>query len=532
MNRRGSGVFSMKINHRFAVALGFVFHVCLWPMRHDQFVPAQGGVRVRDRVNESRSEPGRGGRRPRSYRLSVITDPAAECKLTITTRYDDKDTDRVRVIALKAKAQPRLQQGSYSLSARCEGYEPYLAIVNVPKDTSNPISMSLVPLSVEIVLVTDPVEAEVLLDRQPLGRSGADGSLRLPALKLGRYQLSVSKESHVQLITEFEINKDSKKLLIKLKRDESISRFDSLRAALAEDRLQEGLNLYEALARENFDPARLRPFVWAILDKLSQRSSQILEQVGPGGLSLSHAEVAAMRELYLRAEVLLAKEAPQGDRTFALFATFWEVKSLIATQPDSQSGFNSRQVTELRSLLDKIEAFNPNNPYLMLELGYAYLRLQNVPKAERAFQNAIASRPDWAYPHFGLAVLHMNQAYAVKNQKRIFRAGLLRAAQEFEKSLTMDRRLIHAYFMASFCYADAGEVKRAIQIALQALELAPESGLLKYALGYAYFMSGRNDYASARLNLGAALSATHDRLDSAQATHVNEILNRIAARRK
>jgi tetratricopeptide (TPR) repeat protein len=536
MNKRGSGVFSMIINHRFAVAFGLVFHVCLWPLRHDQLVYAQGGVRARDRAIESKpgSSRGRGSgeRKGKSYRLLVTTDPVAECKLLITTRYNDKDTNLVGVVVLNAKAQPRLRQGNYSLSAQCMGYETYSTVVNVPNDISKPISMPLVPLSVRIVLVTDPVEAEVSIDRQPVGRSGADGSLRLPALKVGRYQLSVRKESHVQLITEFEVNKDSRTLQIKLKRDESIPRFESLQAALLDDRLQDALDLYEALAKENFDPARLRPLVWTLLDKLNQRSSQTLEQVGPGGLTLSEAQVAGMRKLYSQAQGLLAKEAPQGDRTLALFEAFWEIKLLIASQHDSQGGFNTQQVAELRALLDKIEAFNPNNPYLMFEVAYVYLRLQNVPRSERAFQDAIASKPDWASPYFGLAVLHMNEAYAVKNEKRIFRLRLLRAAQEFEKSLTMDQRLIHAYVMASFCYADAGEAKRAKKIALQALKINPESGLLKYALGYAYFVSGRNDYVSARLHLGAALSATQDRLDSAQVAHVKEILNRMFERRK
>jgi tetratricopeptide (TPR) repeat protein len=504
-------------------------------MRYDQLVYAQGGVRVRDQGIESRPDASRGrgagGRKRKSYKLLVTTVPLAECKLVITTQHNDKDTNRVRTIVLDAKAQPRLQQGSYSLSAQCIGYENYSRVVNVPNDTSNPISMPLMPLSVQIVLITDPVEAEVSIDRRPVGRSGADGSLRLPALKAGRYQLSVSKERHVPLITEFEVNRDSKQLLVELKRDESIPRFESLQAALTSGRLQEALDLYEKLARESFDPARLKPLVWSLLDKLNQSSSQILERAGPSGLDLSEAEVAGMRQSYRRVEGLLAKETPQGDRTLALFGAFWEIKSLMATEHDGQSGFNSQQVIELRALLDKVEAFNPNNPYLMFELGYAYLRLQDIPESERAFQEAIASKPGWAYPYFGLAVLHMKQAYAVKNEKRILRLGLLRAAQEFEKSLTMDRQLIHAYVMATFCYADAAEPKKAAEIALQALAIAPESGLQKYALGYAYFVSGRNNYALARLHLSAALTATQDRLDSVQVAHVNELLNRMAARR-
>lgn len=533
MNKQGSGVFSMIFNHRFAMVLGFAFHVCLWPVRQDQPVYAQVGVRGRDRGLESVSSRGQGrGGRQKSYKLLVTTDPVAECKLIITTRHNEKDTNRFREIALNGKVTPRLPRGDYSLSAHCKNYETYSAVVKVPNDISNPISMSLVPLSVQVVLVTDPVEAEVSIDQQQLGRSGSDGSLRLPPLKVGRYQLSVRKENHLQIITEFEINNDSKTLRIKLKRDESVPRFESLRAALAGDRLQEAIDLYEALVRENFDRARLRPFVWSLLDKLNQLSSRVLENAGPFGLTLSQEEVAGMRELYIRTQVLLAKEAAQGDRTLSLFGAFWELKSLMATQHHGQSGFSSQQVTALRALLAKVEAFNFSNPYLMFELGYVYLRLQDVPQSERAFHNAIASKPDWAYPRFGLAVLHMNQAYAVKNEKRVFRSGLLLAAQEFEKSLTIDRRLVLAYVMASFCYADAGDARRATKVALQALESAPESGLVKYAVGYAYFASGRNNYALARLHLGAALSATQDRLDSSQTARVNEILNRMATRRK
>ncbi|HEV7681505.1 MAG TPA: PEGA domain-containing protein [Pyrinomonadaceae bacterium] len=535
MNKQGSGVFSMIINHKLAVACVAVFHLCFWSMSHNQVLYAQQGVRARDQriksVPGSDQRRGAGGIKPKSYKLLVNTDTVAQCKLLVTPRYNNIDTNKVHVLKLNGSVRLRLRAGKYSLGVQCSGFENYSAVVDIPP-ASPSLSLSLVPSSVQIVLVTKPPEAEVSIDQQPLGRSGADGSLRLPPLKIGRYQLLVRKEKHLPLFTEFEVNKDSKTLAIELKRDESTPRFESLLAALANDKLQEALESYEALARQNFDPGRLRPLVWTLIDKLNQRSSRILENVGPNGLTLSESEIASMRQMYQRAQSLLAAEAPQGDRTLALFGAFWEIKGLNATHPDTGSALDDQQSGELRSRLDQIAAFNPNNPYLMFELGYVYLRLKNVAKSERAFQDAMASKPDWAHPYFGLAVLHTSQAYAVQGDKKTFRSGLLRAAHEFEHCLIMNPRLIHAYVLASFCYADAAEAKSAIKIGLQGFAMAPESGLVKYALGYAYFVSGRKDYAPARFYLSAALSATKEPLDSVQAARANEILNRIGAQRK
>jgi tetratricopeptide (TPR) repeat protein len=535
MNKQALGVFRITRNRSLALSFWIASQFCFLALHYCD-LHAQG-VREREKaaatLDGSSPVKRSGGSRGKAFRFRVTTEPPAQCQFAVSSTTERNESNRAmpptQVKFLKS-TWPSLRPGGYTLIADCRGYEPSMKIVNIPIDISSRlVSLPLTPLHVQVVLITMPPEAEVALDRQPLGRSGVDGSIKLPPLRIGRYQLSVKKDGYFERLTDIDIQKDSKTISIDLRRDELQDRFASLAAALAASRLLESLNLYEGLARDGFDPARLRSVRVRLLEALNRRSLERLEGIGPRGLSLNSAELSRLRTLYQRARSVLNAEAPEDDHSFNVFDAFWEVKSLADTGAIAGA---DRQLTELRSRMERLETLRPDNARLWFDLGNIYQNFLNFERAELAFERARTLKPDWAYPYFGLATLHMNQAYAIKNSKKAYRSTLLRAAVEFETAAARDKQFVQANVMASFCYTDAAEGQKGINLARLALGISPRSGAVKFALGYAYFAAGRKQYAAARVLLSEAIAATEDPLDEAQAIRAHQILREIEGKRR
>jgi hypothetical protein len=486
------------------------------------FVCGQGGVRSRESASKTKRATSLSARRPVPHSLMIATTPPANCEIAITP------SGHTRTIRLKLSGQirSRLYQGDYSIVTECEGYEPSSRTVQVPRDTpANTLSIAITPRSITVMVGTLPAGAEVLLDNRVMGRSDSDGLLILPPLKPGRYELSARKEGYVKGSATLNVHKDWKPVVIELRRDELALRFELLEVSLANGDLQRFFDEYARLSNENRELGRARSLLWSLFSKLNQRSLQKLESIGPYGLSAADSEVENLRKFYNQAHDLFAKQGLEEDRNFVLFAAFWEARGINAELRANIQ--NEEQKRKLQAQLERIEALQPANAYLLLDLGYLYNSIGDGRRAEQAFLNAGASSPDWAFPYFALGFLRMNNAYTSKGDKKLYRSMLLRAAEEFEKAIARNGGFTRAYALAGFCYADAADEQRAVNLAAQAVSIAPLSGFAKYALGYAYFSAGRKRYRLARQYLTAALSATEDRLDAAQMNRANELLARI-----
>jgi hypothetical protein len=484
----------------------------------------QAGVRGRNResVSKTKKTTSVNGRRPAPHSLMIATEPRADCEIVITP------SGRTRAIRLKLNGQirSRLYEGAYLIVTECEGFEPSSRTVQVPRDTpANTLSIAIAPRSIAVVVGTVPAGVEILLDNRVVGTSGPDGLLRLPPLKPGRYELSASKEGYVKSSETLNVHKDLKPVVIRLRRDELALRFELLEASLANDDLQRFFDEYARLSDKNRELSKARALLWSLFTKLNKRSLQKLESIGPHGLPAADAEGENLRKFYNQAHDLFAKEGLEEDRNFVLFAAFWEAKGIYAElHANTQDEEKKRK---LQAQLERIEALQPANAYLLLDLGYVYNSLGDTRRAEQTFLNARASSPNWAFPYFALGFLRMNNAYTIKGNKKLVRSMLLLAAEEFEKAIARNGSFTRAYALAGFCYADATLEQRAIELAAQAVSIAPLSGFAKYALGYAYFASGRKRYRLARQYLTAAWMATEDRLDMAQTNRANELLARI-----
>jgi tetratricopeptide (TPR) repeat protein len=208
-------------------------------------------------------------------------------------------------------------------------------------------------------------------------------------------------------------------------------------------------------------------------------------------------------------------------------AAFWELRWAINEQSGQLAGEALGKDPKVKAALERFTALAPFDGFLWYDLGALYVNLR-YPRdaAKRAFENARDARPEWAYPYFGLAIIETEQSYALKNKTEL-RAGLQSAGAKFEEAIKRDGDFVLAYIIGALCYADAAQTPKAIILAQQAASKAPNSGLAKYALGYAYFGSGRKQYPNARAFLQEALSAKSDPLDAGQVNHAQEILKEI-----
>jgi len=503
------------------------------------FVPAlaafaQKGIRARETTNEPGPPAPRNSsskRNPRPYEISFVTERPYQCKLSVKSARKGQNERKIAELPLKNSAVVRLYVGSYSFEADCEGFEKYSAVFKVGHGNPTFFVVPLKSLTVSVVLKTNAGEADVSFNGRSLGRTSADGALVLQPLPIGKYELTVAKEGYVQKILILDITRDSKTVEIDLDRERPPNLVGPIESAIDSNRLSSAFDLYEK-SGSLIEPARRRELLVKLVLKLHEYCLQVLSGVSFTGLHLRPEQLAELRALYQRTANIAARDGFELDRTFLIFRTFWDLKEAVREAPKSTTDGNDQTSVALRDQLDRIELLQPANPYLLLDLGFIYQRLNNLELAQRHFQFAAAARPDWTYPKFALARLHMDQAYTLGDSNRkTYKARLVAAAAEFESTINQDKDLTAAYVLAAFCYADSGQPDRAVVVALRGFAVAAPSGLMNYALGYAYFSSGRKQYEAARTHLEAALLATQESLDASQRARVQQILSLMSGKK-
>lgn len=493
-------------------------------------LPGQIGVRsreeVKDRSKSKRTTAKHQTRVPASITLS--TNPPASCQLKVTPATQPQTAFHYD---LSTAAIAHLIPGKYLIETQCQGYEAGSMSVELPHDAPQGLLMiRLVPLTIETILKTIPAGVTVSLDGQSLGVSGPDGVLRLPTPKAGRYQLFVSKQGYKSRFTEIDVQTTPYTLTLELTKDELISRYESLAAALKRGELDQALDLYEQLVSDQFDPALLAGAMSKLLDELDLRSLKLLQSVGPYGLVLSKAELETMHRLYRRTQPLAAKTVLLVDRRFTILSAYWELRWEFNDQAGQLPGSERVKEPRVQATLDQLMTLSPMDGFLWYDVGWICLSLGDNVAARRAFERARDARPEWAYPYFGLATIETEESYHLKNKAEL-RAGLQSAGAKFEEAIKRNNDFLLAYVSGAFSYADAAQAPKALALAQQAAAKAPNSGHVKYALGYAHFAAGRKHYGMARAFLQEALSAKSDQLDAERTARVIEILKEIDRKR-
>jgi tetratricopeptide (TPR) repeat protein len=482
-----------------------------------------GQVGVRGEDNVPGSEDSRKRIRRTLYRLSVTADPPSHCDLVITLA-GVAETGWARKFNLTQTATPRLFKGKYKFAVNCEGFEPYSKVISIPDSTlKGSLTIPLKPLLTSVTVQTTPAQSEVFLNGKSQGLSGSDGILRLPPLPKGRFDLMVRRSpEYLQKRVLLSVPQDGTTIHVELERDPTLLKVALLEKNLAEEKLEEAVTLFASLINSNPDISQLAALREELFSQLNRRSIKALESMKADGLHIPRREIAALRRLY-QLSGSLESEKHQGNVTFNLFVGFWELKWIDSDDIASDIDRLSR-VALIKIKLNLINSLRPNNAYIHFDLGWTYKRLGDLQKAELAFHAARAILPQWTLPYEALGLLTQQQAYAIK-QKQQYRIALTKAAAFYQEAIKRDKRNVAAYAGAIFCYADAAQPKKGIGLGLETLSIAPRSGSVKYALGYAYFAD--NQFALARRYFEEAISATEDPVNRDQVARIGELLDTI-----
>ena len=517
MRRRGFDVCSRLINKSLKLAI-------LGPILISMAMNCQlAHTQVRDDLHPIPSIP-----RKRFYSLSIETRPSGQdCAISIG--LDDGRELRPKAFVFNLSA------GSYGLNVQCAGFKKYSAKLRIPRDLSRRRNSFIIPLErlrTEVTIFTDPPEAEIYLGNLPMKQTGPDGLLVLH-LEYGRYEMRVQKSGYLPRpkVVQLNLSTEADRVSVNLELDK-IGKDDALLdKALEENRIQDAIDLYERLRDRNFDRARLRLKLALLVEKLSQRSSTMLARLGPKGMDLDYLEVADMRRWCLVLRSFLADEPLEKNPAFELVQSLWEVEWIareLLRDPSERS--TSQQKDRILVELGRLEVLQASNAILIYEVGCIYHQLGEFGAAKRCFNKARLLNPAWAYPYFASGSIQMTQAYQQPKDKR--KNLLVAAAGDFEQAIARDSSFISPHIMLVICYADASQAQKAINAALKAQVISPDSGQVKFALGYSYFSVGRSEYARARVFLEAALVASKDQLNSEQINIVNSKLKQIRERGK
>lgn len=477
---------------------------------------------VIDDLRTGRSTP-----RKRFYPLAIETKPPGkDCTISIGLGDGRELRPKTFVFTLSA--------GSYTLNVQCEGFKKSSTKLSIPRDLPprrNAFPVSLERLKTEVTIFTEPAEAEVYLGNLPMKQTGPDGFLVL-RLEYGRYEMRVQKRGYLPKpqVVQLNLSTEAERVNIKLELDK-VGKDDALlNKALEENRIQDSIHLYERLRDMDFDRALLRQKLAVLVENLNQRSSTMLGRLGPDGMDLDYVEVADMRRWCLQVRSFLVDEPLEKNPAFELVQSLWEIEWIAREILKDPAGRSVPQQRErILVELGRLEVLEASNAILLYEVGCIYRRLAEFDAAKRSFSKAHLANPAWAYPYFALGSIQMTEAYQYPKD---IRKNLLKAADDFEQAIARDSSFINPYIMLAICYADARQAQKAINVALKAQVVSPESGQVNYALGYSYFSVGRSEYSRAKSFLEAALATNKDPLSSEQTQSANNKLKEIRERRK
>jgi len=155
---------------------------------------------------------------------------------------------------------------------------------------------------------------------------------------------------------------------------------------------------------------------------------------------------------------------------------------------------------------NKITGLGPDNPVYDIGLGYLYFQEQDLPAAERSFQNALKFRPDLVAAHVGLAQVNEitgNEGQAFNHYREILKQEPEHAWAKPRYEALRDRKTEELLTEAKEAYA-GGDVEAGKTAYLQALHYSPDSAAAHLSLARIY--KGEKNIPNAILHFKAAES--------------------------
>ncbi|MHB8094106.1 MAG: tetratricopeptide repeat protein [Candidatus Aminicenantales bacterium] len=154
----------------------------------------------------------------------------------------------------------------------------------------------------------------------------------------------------------------------------------------------------------------------------------------------------------------------------------------------------------------EIMQLGPDNPVYDVGLGYLYFQEQDLPSAERSFQDALKLRPELIAAHVGLAQVSEtsgNEEQAFNHYREILKQQPEHAWAKPRYEALRDRKTDELLAQAKEAFA-AGDAEAGKRAYLQALHYSPDSSAAHLSLARIY--KGEKNIPNAILHFKAAES--------------------------
>jgi len=446
--------------------------------------------------------------------VNIVTDPA-EAEVYLDEVYKGaSNPSGLLIIERVNPGQP------HTLRVRKDGYQQQSLPVT---SYSGQISVKLLSDSTKLKVVTEPSEAEIYLDDVYKGTSTVDGVLMIDQVNPNQpHILRAKKDGYRQ--QSVSLPPRSLEGSIKLAPDPVVLLVKSIKQQVSEGHLVEAFAGYNRLNSDAPDHQELARLLESILQNLQFRSNETLKRVGPYGLPKGTTSLDEMSKLYEQ-----ARKWRTGEEAIDNLGRYWDLKYWLAKSDEGGSLAEKQALLKnARTALSELSEHNLRNANLLLDMGWAWVSLNDKPAAQKLFMAAQQLKPDWAYPHFAQGLLGMGAAEteASKSNKTL-KYG--QAIDSFTKAISLKHDFALAYASRSIAYAMLNRHEESAQSGLQATTLDPQSAFAHFALGVAYFQKGKSAYRPARDEFNRALAVGGTELDEATR---NSIQTRLAVIKK
>lgn len=346
------------------------------------------------------------------------------------------------------------------------------------------------PATVTLTVLTDPPEANVLVDGEQRGASNAEGRLVLERLRLGHYMIEARKDGYRAMTRGFNAGTEAPTIVLKLEPDLDpfVAQFDALTASgkLIGPDSPNALEIVNDLSTrfpERPEAQRLRGVLAAkladsiapvITNSATNWQAVTREQLARAAEAASTAMSFRKEDNRLRAEAAYLKGALifrdwQSAVTGAAIAGDGKLRT---GEGDAGGASLAQARTEFENAVRIDDAFAP----AQLLLGMTLMAMQEWPAAELAFVKVTQLEPRWTQGVVSLGMVYYGQGK--------FKEGI----ETFRRALVLEPQNARAVAGLGLTRAMKGE-KDGVKDIERATQMDPASATAQLYLGIALSQS-------------------------------------------
>ena len=192
----------------------------------------------------------------------------------------------------------------------------------------------------------------------------------------------------------------------------------------------------------------------------------------------------------------------------------------IYLSPGLESAGYGSMMSDLFDISSQLESRNGVNmrPADNLLLGIVQTMLRNYPAALKSLDDAIAVNPQFTvaymargYARYANALTEMKIAKESKNEEEnfldrtLYTSLLQESLDDFDRVLSLNPRVVFAWFNKGNIYYEAGDYTSAMQAYSEAIKIDPQFGEAYFNRGLAYLNAGNKNQAFSDLSKAGEL---------------------------